>query len=120
MLNEISPENNFIGFYENNICLTFSKHAKARSSQRGVKLNDIDYALLCGEKIYKQGLVFHVVQNKFLEKNSTAKNLVVITSYDGAIITAYKNPRAIKDIKKKHKQNLKFKIELPGGIVRIH
>lgn len=79
----------------------FTYHANIRATQRRIKTDDIDYAILHGKKIMKQGYVFHLVQNKYLESNSKAKNLIVITDHDDNVISMYKNENASRKIKRK-------------------
>ncbi|QXP70757.1 hypothetical protein H0I29_01280 [Polaribacter sp. R2A056_3_33] len=87
-----------------------TNHSNKRSKQRGVKNESIVFILENATPIYKQGFCFYSLKNngkkevpKSLKRDSLM-NLVVMTSGGGeAIITVYKNLKAWKNIKRKHK-----------------
>ena len=56
--------------------LDYSNHSKRRTDQRGININYIQLALLYCKSFFKQGLIFHVVQDKLIPKyiNSTLVN----------------------------------------------
>jgi hypothetical protein len=89
---------------------THTDHSNKRSKQRGVSSKSIAFILENATPIYKQGFCFFSLKNtgkkevpKSLKRDSLM-NLVVMTCGSGeAIITVYKNLKAWKNIKRKHK-----------------
>lgn len=87
-----------------------SNHSDVRSQQRGLNDNQISFALQYGKEIFKQGLIFFVVRDKDIpehikpQSRKQYKNIVLITSSDGSIITCYKSKKAHKSIKLKKKR----------------
>ena len=88
--------------------LDHSNHSKKRANQRGINIKYIQLALLYCKSFFKQGLIFHVVQDKLIPKyinpNTIGKirNLVIVIAGDsGTIITCYKSKHAMHNIKKK-------------------
>jgi hypothetical protein len=87
-----------------------TNHSNKRSKQRGVNNESIVFILENATPIYKQGFCFYSLKNtgkkevpKSLKRDSIM-NLVVMTNASGAaIITVYKNLKAWKNIKRKHK-----------------
>jgi hypothetical protein len=90
--------------------IQFSAHSVKRCQQRAVSNWAIKQAILKGEKIYKQGNTFHFLKRKFVISNYPPQqhnqliDLVVLMADDNTIITAYKNPDAIGNIKRKPKR----------------
>jgi hypothetical protein len=125
----------FLLFNENNEMKTqhytdmqFSQHASQRAQQRAIDPLVITEIIRHGERIYKQGIIFH-----FMPKNSLRlfyhrtdqkqiEDVVVITSHDGTVITAYRNQHAVKSIKRKSKRLCKKPkfAELNGRIAHDH
>lgn len=90
--------------------LSITDHARVRMSQRGIGADQLQLAIRYGKKIYRQGMVFHVMRDKDIPdmlppgKRSRLKRLVVITSGDdGAVITVYRSAGALKNIRCKPK-----------------
>jgi len=90
--------------------IKFSLHGKTRLSQRGIKEEAVLKVIQFGEIIHKQGLKFHylpkskskVLGQKELEET---RDLLVITNQNRTeIITCYKNPKAVHEVKKKPKR----------------
>lgn len=87
-----------------------TNHSSKRSKQRGVDNESIAFILNNAAPIYRQGFCFFSLKStgkkevpKMLKRESLM-NLVVMTCADGeAIITVYKNLKAWKKIKRKHK-----------------
>lgn len=97
----------------NHLDYYLSTHATIRASQRGVTNSIIDFMLKNGEQIKKQGLKYYFMTKntlKYLDLKMQDKlrNLIVIASSDGCIITCYKNENAIKQIKQKSKRLSKY------------
>lgn len=80
-------------------------HAEIRLNQRGITPDAVDFALDHGVRIRKQGCVFYYVRNKDIKnpRQERFRYLVVICDQLGDVITAYKNPDGMKQIKKKGK-----------------
>lgn len=92
--------------------LILTKHATQRLSQRGIHADDIHLAIDWGLLTRKQGMQFYILTKKRIPKYVAPKhrhrlqNLVVVVGTDKdspkpVIITAYKNDKAIRKIKKK-------------------
>lgn len=87
-----------------------SKHSEIRSQQRGLNNDQISFALKYGSETFKQGLIFFVVRDKDIpddlkpQKRKKYKNIVLVTSSDGGILTCYKSKNGNKAIKMKRKR----------------
>jgi hypothetical protein len=95
--------------------IQFSAHSIKRCQQRAVSNWAIEQAILKGDKIYKQGNTFHFLKRKFVinhyppQQHNQLFDLVVLMAEDKTIITAYKNPEAIGNIRRKPKRLAKRK-----------
>lgn len=89
--------------------IRITKHALTRLKQRCIKISDVSMVLNYGKKIYKQGLIFHILVDKLMSKNSRAKNLVVLTDHNDVLITAYRT-ECYLSIKKYPTRNYKQRI----------
>lgn len=90
--------------------IKLSLHSKTRICQRGICPEAVLKVIAQGEIIHKQGLKFHFIPKR-ISKDWTPKDrelvrdLVVITNlFRDEVITCYKNPKAIHQIKKKPKR----------------
>lgn len=89
----------------------FSSHAKRRMAQRAITHDQVILVIKHAKKIYRQGMIFHVMRDKDFPKAIGAKQrgrlkrLVVVTSNDGSntVITAYRASGALKKIRCKSK-----------------
>lgn len=92
-----------------------TEHSSKRSHQRGLSDEQLSFAIQYGEETFKQGLIYYTVRDKDLpndvdpQKRKKFKNLVLVTSMEGNIITCYKSRRAHKTIKLKRKRLGKFR-----------
>ncbi len=81
-------------------------HGKRRIAQRRLKLLDIEKVCYYGEVIFKQGLSFYFLKKRTIKKMALSDKLdgvvVVIDEAINEIITAYKNKKAFKRIRKKN------------------
>ena len=93
-----------------NLEIRFSLHGKARLSQRGIKEGAVLNVIQFGEIIHKQGLKFHYLpksKGKALGQKDLeeTRDLLVITNQSRTeVITCYKNPKAVHEVKKKSKR----------------
>jgi hypothetical protein len=88
--------------------VALSRHAKTRLIQRGIKLTDVEFTLRHGKRIYKQGLIFYIMIDKVASnRGESVKNLVVLATHDGCIVTVYKEKNALKKIKRALKYDLR-------------
>ena len=89
------------------------EHSEKRLSQRGLTEEVIQLALDYSDSFHRQGMMFHVVMNKWLPDNlhpdlaRKLKNLVIIIK-NGVLKTCYKNCDSIKYVKKKTKRLTRF------------
>ncbi|MCH8555014.1 MAG: DUF4258 domain-containing protein [Schleiferiaceae bacterium] len=86
----------------------FSFHSRQRMSQRGLGQHLVQMVIRYGEVIHKQGLKFYFVTRKMIQANTdleqAADLMVVVSGASGAVLTTYRNPRAIRRVKKKPKR----------------
>ena len=89
----------------------FSNHSKRRMAQRAIAQDQVHLVLKHAKKIYRQGMIFHVMRDKDIPASLNAKQcgrlkrLVVVTSNDGTytVITVYRASGALKKIRCKSK-----------------
>lgn len=89
--------------------LILTQHAQKRCAQRGIDPNNLIYAMRYGKRIRKQGYLFFFLRSKDIPPaipphlRGRIKNMVVITrtSMPDLVVTVYRNPDALKLIKKK-------------------
>jgi len=86
-----------------------SSHCNSRVSQRGISAAAVTTVISYGEIIHKQGLKFHFLTkarcNKLDIPIELVRDLMVITNLDRTeVVTCYKNPNAIHEVKKKSKR----------------
>lgn len=90
-----------------------SSHCNSRISQRGISDDAVRLVISYGDIIHKQGLKFHFLTksrcNKMDISIELVRNLMVITNLDRTeVVTCYKNPNAIHEVKKKSKRLCKY------------
>ncbi|MCD6233529.1 MAG: DUF4258 domain-containing protein [Candidatus Marinimicrobia bacterium] len=97
-----------------------TSHARRRMAQRGITKRELRICLSLGEVYHRTGAVFFVLTSKVLHKvtpfssviDEKMNGLTAILHYDGEIpcvTTVYKNQNAVRNIRKKGKQNAKIK-----------
>ena len=85
-------------------------HAQNRCQQRAISAWDVDQVLNFGNAIYKQGMRFMFIPKKDIrtfyqpDRQSSLEDLMILVGPDGAIITAYRNNDAVKNVKHKSKR----------------
>ena len=90
--------------------MQFSQHASQRAQQRAIDPLIIAEIVRYGTRIYKQGIIFHYMPKASVKQfyhwtdQRQIEDAVVITAHDGTIITAYRNEKAVKAIKRKPKR----------------
>jgi hypothetical protein len=92
--------------------LNSSLHASKRMSLRGISNDLISICIEHGHKVYRTGIVFYILLGKTVKKLNlpqALEGLCVLVSHDNTIITTYKNRKAISNVKKLDKFNLKRK-----------
>ena len=86
----------------------FTNHGLSRSKNRSITKNDIDTIIKYGSVIYRQNIRFHFLKSSDipggLTLNKRISSIVVLTSWEGDIITSYYNERPQKHIEKKSKR----------------
>lgn len=91
-----------------------TQHSKIRSQQRCISQQMIEDTIHYGELIRKQGLRYYIMTERsacFIQQpqqKERLKNTVVILTPDNAILTVYKNARAIRNVKRKPKRLAKY------------
>ena len=100
---------------QTNTQINYTKHSNIRMNQRGINKEMISIALQISKKIYKQGLVYHIIKAENIpydlpaSKKEKLKNIIVVTE-NNKIITCYKNKNGFKNIKKKNKYRSKRRV----------
>lgn len=89
--------------------IQLSSHCTSRISQRGISDEAIRLVISHGDIIHKQGLKFHFLTksrcNRLDLPVDLVRDLMVITNLDRTeVVTCYKNPNAIHEVKKKSKR----------------
>lgn len=86
----------------------FTQHAFNNSQQRFISEDDIAIILKYGSVVYRQNVKFHFIKEcqlpGGLTLNKRITSIVVLTSWDGAVITCYYNNRPRKHLAKKNKR----------------
>lgn len=87
---------------------SLSKHAQERADQRGIRADDIDATMQCGQMYHRGGCVIYFMGRR--EARDYTKNLrlqerlngltVVCNSNTQAIITIYRNEKSCRRIRK--------------------
>ena len=89
--------------------LILTQHAQKRCAQRGICPDHLGYAVRYGKCLHRQGYLFFILRNKDIPSKiepharGRIKNLVVVTrsATPDVVVTAYRNARALKHIKRK-------------------
>jgi hypothetical protein len=85
-----------------------SRHAAQRLAQRGISLEDVNLVLRLGRRLHRTGATFYFLGRRQiprgLERELERLEGVTLIVADGRLITAYRNKRAIAEIKKKPKR----------------
>lgn len=89
--------------------ISVSNHCQSRLSQRGISEEALIRVIQNGEVIHKQGLKFHFLTKSRCKRLEICieevKDLMVITNLECTeVVTCYKNPNAIHEVKKKSKR----------------
>lgn len=94
--------------------IALTHHVNARMNQRAISQEMIECVMDFGEFFHRQGCIMYFLADRNKVKGvdpevvRASRGLVVITSDDGVIITAYHNRKSgLKDLKKKDKINRK-------------
>lgn len=92
--------------------IQFSNHAAKRVSQRGIESAVVAEIIKYGTRIHKQGFVFHFMPKADIQMyyhkddRKRFESVIVLTSQDGCVVTTYRNPDAVGEIKRKSKRLL--------------
>ncbi len=88
-----------------------SAHATEMTAQRNIRAEDVDFVLRFGQLVHNGGALFVFLGGRDIPDEYRAdyhfvrlEGTILILSRDGdSLITAYRNKRGLKDIRKKHK-----------------
>ena len=92
--------------------IQLSNHAAKRVSQRGIEPAVVAEIIKYGTRIHKQGFVFHFMPKADIQMyyhkddRKRFKSVIVLTGQDGCVVTTYRNPDAVGEIKRKSKRLL--------------
>jgi hypothetical protein len=92
--------------------------------QRNISHRDVGFAILYGRVLQRAGATFYFLGKKDLPKRvqrrSRLDGMTVVMSPEGTLVTAYRNPRALRKIKHKAKydqaiNHVALSVNLDGG-----
>lgn len=72
---------------------TLSSHVMTRMSQRGIREDDIRYAIKSGKKRHSKGACFFFVGRKNVDRSHQKLNGLHVLIEENVIVTAYKNKK---------------------------
>lgn len=88
--------------------VTVSEHAFKRVAQGKLSPRDIAYVIRHGRVLYRTGVKFFFLgwrdipeDHRRLPRVSRLEGLTILPSHDGTLLTAYKNRKALRKIKRK-------------------
>jgi len=91
--------------------MDFSEHARLRAAQRCLSPRDVELVRAYGRRLHRTGIVFCFLGRRDLpagqpvpERLARLAGTVLLVSPDGELITAYRNPAAWRQIRKKPKR----------------
>jgi hypothetical protein len=91
--------------------ITATNHVIERAAQRNLSPRDITFVLRHGRVLYRTGIQFYFLGRRDIPEElrresriSRLEGFAVLLSHDGTLITAYKNPKALRKIRRKSKQ----------------
>lgn len=87
---------------------TISRHARHRASQRGLTEEEMTFVHFYGRRLHRTGIMFiflgqRDIPARFRRSHGYLTGATLLIAQDGTVITAYKNPDALRVIKKKAK-----------------
>lgn len=89
-----------------------SRHGAERAAQRNISPEDMDFVLQYGQEIHRSGAIFVFLGRRdipeSMARRSRADRLVgttiLLSSDEECVITAYRNRKALREIKRKDKR----------------
>ncbi len=92
-----------------------SEHARQRGAQSNLRASDMELVRQYGILEYRTGARFYVLRRREVERYRKVEprlaklhDLVLIVSGDGTtVITVYRNKKALREIRRKPKMNLR-------------
>ena len=95
---------------DNNVNSMLSKHAQRRGAQSNLCEQDVDLVCKYGILERRTGVQFYFVRHREVERYrkieprlSKLDGMVMVMSHDGVVITFYRNSKALRNIRRKHK-----------------
>ena len=92
----------------------FSEHAQIRCAQRQIDPESLAFIKKHGQKIRRTGIMFYFLGRRNIPQDLRAddrfaklEGVTLLISADGTLITAYRNPKGLKTIRKKMRYRLK-------------
>ncbi len=95
----------------------YSRHALQRIAQRNIKKDNIEFIMKFGQKIHNGGALFvflgkHDIPDEYQRDDQFAKlegSILLVSSDESCLITAYKNKQGLKQIKRKQKRYIPYR-----------
>jgi hypothetical protein len=89
---------------------SLSKHARRRGAQSNLSERDVDLVRTYGVLERRTGVRFYFVRRREVERFreveprlARLEGIVMVMSPEGTVITFYRNSKALRDIRRKHK-----------------
>ena len=88
------------------VTVSATDHARERQRRRGITDDQLDLTLHYGTRLYAQGAVFYYLRLRDVPRwvgddyAARVRGTVAVVSHDGAILTTYRNPKALRRLKK--------------------
>lgn len=89
---------------------SFADHAQQRCAQRNVSTDVLNFVKQHGRKIRRTGVVFYFLGRRDIperlrsdDRYARLEGTILLVGADGRLITAYRNRKAIKAIRRKTK-----------------
>jgi hypothetical protein len=93
-----------------NASAEWSKHARRRGAQSNLRENDVELVRKYGVLERRTGVEFYFVRRREVKRFCDAEprlsrleGVVMVMSRDGVVITFYRNSKALRNIRRKHK-----------------
>ncbi len=100
----------------------FTYHAVTRMAQRNLSRADVLFTIHNGQRCHRDGVVFYFLGQRDLPEDAPSNSrrlegtTVVMDPQTLTIITVYRNRKALRQIKRKHKQTRDKPYSPQGGM----
>ena len=96
----------------------FSEHAQIRCAQRQIHPESIAFIKKHGQKVRRTGITFYFLGKRNIpeklrcnDRFAKLEGVTLLISPDGTLITTYRNPKGLRDIRKKMRYRLVYVLD---------